>query len=96
MYNSIQVPLDFDKTKTARERAVIKELVDIRAAQIAYKQAHNVHAANFEELRSWLETGKVTTIFRVMELTEQQLEDGMTEAKANAIVRKANGDGQLG
>ena len=93
VYNSIQVPVNFDKTKTARERAVIKELMDIRAAQIAYKQEHNVHAANFEELRSWLETGKVTTIFRVMELTEQQLEDGMTEAKANAIVRKAMATG---
>lgn len=93
VYNSIQVPVNFDKTKTARERAVVAQLIDIRAAQVAYKQEHNKHAANFEELRNWLETGEVTTIYRVMELTEKQLEEGMTEAKANAIVRKAAASG---
>lgn len=93
VYNSIQVPVNFDKTKVARERAVIKELVDIRTAQVAYKQEHNVHAANFDELRNWLQNGNVKFVSREMELTEKQLESGMTEPKALEIIKKAKSAG---
>ena len=46
VYNSIRVPVNFENTKTQREKEVIKELIDIRTAQVAYKQENNVHAAN--------------------------------------------------
>lgn len=81
VYNSIRVPVNFEKTKTEREKQVIKELMDIRTAQIAYKQENHVHAANFEELRNWLNTGTVRSVRKVMELSEKQLQDGMTEQK---------------
>lgn len=93
VYNSIQVPVNFDKTKTAREKQVIKELVDIRAAQVAYKQEHHVHAKTFDELRNWLNNGNMKTVRRVMELSEQQLKEGMTEEKAWEIVKKAQETG---
>lgn len=93
VYNSIRVPVDFENTKAAREKAVIKELMDIRSAQIAYKQENNVHAANFEELRNWLNTGTVKSVRKVMELSEKQLQDGMTEQKAWDIVKKARATG---
>lgn len=93
VYNSIQGPVNFDKTKTAREKDVIKELIDIRTAQIAYKQENNVHAASFDELRNWLENGHVRSVRRVMELSEKQLQDGMTEQSAWEIVKKAQASG---
>lgn len=93
VYNSIRVPVNFENTKTQREKEVIKELVDIRKAQVAYKQENHVHAANFEELRNWLNTGTVKLVRKVMELSEKQLQDGMTEQKAWNIVRKARATG---
>lgn len=92
-YSSIQGPIEFDRTKAARDQAIIKELQDIRAAQIAYKQVFHVHAATFEELSEWLNSGSVKTVRREMELTEEQLEKGMTEQKAVAIVKKAAATG---
>lgn len=94
VYNSIRVPVAFQNIKTEREKEVIKELVDIRAAQVAYKQENNVHAATFEELRNWLQNGNMKTVRREMELTEAQLESGLTEAKAVAIVKKAKATGK--
>lgn len=94
VFNSIRVPVNFDKTKKARETEVIKELVNIRTAQVAYKQENNAHAANFEELRNWLENGNMKTVRREMELSEEQLESGLTETKALEIVKKAQATGK--
>ncbi|MDO5036606.1 MAG: hypothetical protein Q4D93_06570 [Porphyromonas sp.] len=93
-YKSVETPITFQRTREAREAAIIKELMDIRTAQVAYKQEHNVHAANFQELRNWLENGSVTTVRRELELTEEQLEKGMTEEKAVEIIKKAKATGK--
>lgn len=93
VFNSIQVPVNFKNARTEREKEVIKELVDIRTAQVAFKQENNKHAATFEELRNWLQNGNMKTIRREMELTEEQLERGITEEKAVAIVKKAQATG---
>lgn len=92
-FNSIRLPVEFDKEKTSRDNVVIKELMDIRTAQIAYKQEFHVHAANFAELRDWLQNGNVRTVRREVELTEEQLESGITEQKALEIVKKAQATG---
>lgn len=93
-FSSIQTPIRFDRTKSAREAAIIRELVNIRNAQIAYKQEHFVHAKTFEELRNWLENGTMKSVRKELELTEKQLEDGMTESKALAIVNSAKASGK--
>lgn len=49
-YRSIITPIEFGQTKDQREKAIEKRLVDIRKAQIEYKNIHKVHAANFDEL----------------------------------------------
>lgn len=92
-FDSIQTPIKFDRTKSARESAIIKELINIRNAQIAYKQEHFVHAKTFDELKSWLQNGTMKSVRKELELTEKQLEDGMTESKALAIVNKAKSTG---
>ena len=92
-YASIQGPIEFNNTRQAREKEIIKELMDIRTAQVAYKQEHNVHAKTFAELKSWLENGTTKTVRKQMELTEDQLKSGLTEAQAVAIVKNAEASG---
>lgn len=86
---SILRPIEFDKERAVREKAIIQRLMDIRTAQIQYKQQHGVHAANFGELVDFLEHGKIPTVLKVGELTEKQLEDGLTEQEAVKIIQKA-------
>lgn len=93
-YKSIDGPISFKHTKAERERAIIQQLMDIRTAQVAYKAEHFAHAGTFDELKDWLENGSVTSVYRLMELTEEQLESGMTEEKAVAIVNKAKQTGK--
>ena len=92
-YASIQGPIEFNETRQAREKLIIKELMDIRTAQVAYKQEHNVHAKTFAELKGWLENGTTKTVRKQMELTEDQLKSGLTESQAVNIVKNAEATG---
>ena len=92
-FASIQGPIQFDRTRKAREKEIIKELIDIRTAQVAYKQEHNVHAKTFAELRDWLQNGTTKTVRKQMELSEEQLKSGLTEAQAVQIVKAAKASG---
>ena len=47
-YRSIMDPIEFDREKNIRDKAVISRLVDIRKAQIAYKDSKGVYAASFD------------------------------------------------
>ena len=87
---SIQEPIDFKKEVASRDNAVIQRLVDIRSAQVAYRTQNGSYTASFDTLANFVKTGKIVTISRTGELTEAQLEAGMTEAKAMDIIRKGN------
>lgn len=90
---SIMNPIRFKKEKETREAAIVAKLIDIRKAQIAYKQQFNRHAGSFEELINWLNNGQIPTVRKEGELTDKQLENGMTEAKAVEIIEKARRTG---
>lgn len=90
---SIQGPITFTRTKDAREAEIIQALMDVRTAQVAYKQENFVHTPSMSALRDWLQNGKLKTVRKQMELSEQQLEDGMTEQQAVNIVNKAKQTG---
>ena len=81
-YVSIITPINFDKEKEAREKAIIARLMDIRKAQIEYKNMYNRHAANFDELGKFLKEDKIPFLIKEGVLTDEQLEQGMTEAEA--------------
>lgn len=91
---SIMGPINFKKEKEAREKLIIAKLMDIRKAQIAYKSVNQRNAATFSELIGWLKNGKVPVVRKEGELTEKQLESGMTEQKAVEIVNKAKATGK--
>ncbi len=81
-YRSIQKPREYDAEKAARDKAIIARLVDIRKAQIEYKNVYKTHAGSFDDLEKFLTTDKLPFLIKEGELTDEQLEKGMTEQEA--------------
>ena len=81
-YRSVMGPIEFDKTREQRENLIKARLIDIRKAQIEYKNIHKVHAANFDELSKFLKDEKLPFLIKQGVLTDEQLEKGMTEQEA--------------
>ncbi len=63
-YISIYTPILFNQEKDKRYSQVIKNLIDIRDAQLAYKQVNGKFTNNFDELVKFIESGKYTIIQR--------------------------------
>ena len=92
-YKSITGPIEFNDTKEARDKAIIARLMDIRKVQIEYKNVHKTHAGSFDDLIKFLKEEKLPTVIKEGVLTDEQLEKGMTEKKAVAMVEKAEKTG---
>jgi hypothetical protein len=87
---SIMTPIDFEKQQKIRENAIVERLIDIRDAQIGYKNANGIYAANFGELQRFLNEVKIPFIIKEGELTDDQLKEGLTEQEAvkKGIIRR--------
>ena len=81
-YSSIMGPIEFKDERDRRENLIKARLIDIRKAQIEYKNIHKVHAANFDELSKFLKDEKLPFLIKEGVLTDEQLEKGMTEKEA--------------
>jgi hypothetical protein len=90
LLKSIQGPIDFNAEVKRRDNAVIQRLVGIRTTQVAYRAQKGTYTADFNELAEFIKNGKVASVARSGDLTEEQLEAGMTEAKAMSIIRTGN------
>ena len=84
-YRSIMGPIEFKDERDRRENLIKARLIDIRKAQIEYKNIHKVHAANFDELSKFLKDEKLPFLIKEGVLTDEQLEKGMTEKE---VVKK--------
>ena len=62
IYDSINGPINFNKTKNERYAQVINRLKTIRTAQIAHKDVKGFYADNFDSLVNFVETGIFTLI----------------------------------
>ncbi len=89
-WKSIQGPIDFNAEVSIRDKEVIQRLVDIRTSQVAFRNENGTYTDNFEELIKFVKEGKVAQPVKSGDLTESQLEAGMTEEKALEIIRKGN------
>ncbi len=89
-WESIQGMERFNKEVDRRDKAVIQRLVDIRTTQVAYRTQKGSYTADFNELANFIKTGQVASVARSGDLTEAQLEAGMTEEKAMNIIRKGD------
>src|SRR5690554_962322 len=89
-WKSIQGPIDFNAEVSKRDRAVIQRLMDIRTAQVALRSQTGSYTASFDTLINFVKAGQIPTLVRSGELTEAQLEAGMTEINAMRIIRTGN------
>ena len=64
------------------DNAIIARLIEIRKAQIEYKNMYKTHAGSFDDLEKFLNTDKLPFLIKEGVLTDEQLEKGMTEAEA--------------
>lgn len=79
---TITTPIKFDEQRAAREEVIISRLCDIRKVQVEYKKQYNQYTGSLDSLVAFLKNGKIATIYKEGELTDQQLEEGLTEKKA--------------
>lgn len=89
-WKSIQGPIDFNAETDRRDQAVIQRLVDIRTAQVALRAQTGSYTASFDTLGDFVKNGRIITLVRSGDLTEDQLESGMTEARAMEIINAGN------
>jgi hypothetical protein len=83
-------PINFDKQKDIREKAIIARLIDIRKAQQEYRSVHEgAYTASFDTLIHFVKTAKLPFIMKIGSLTDDQLNNGMTEQKAMDLINKA-------
>lgn len=87
---SITTPINFDKEREVREKAIIQNLISIRNVETEYKKANGHYCPSADELVDYIENGKVAMVLKEGTLTDDQLKAGLTEAKALAIVKKGN------
>lgn len=91
-YRSIADQQDFNKEIEQRKVDVKKRLIEIREAENAYKEQHPDvgFCGDWDTLIAWVKEAKLPTIIKQGVLTEEQMEKGLTEAKAAAIVARGN------
>lgn len=87
---SIMTPINFEADKAKREKDVVAALINIRKAQTEYKTEYGKYTDNFDSLIAYVKTGKVKMLKKEGTLTDEQLEKGLTEDKAIAIVKSGD------
>lgn len=94
-YASIMGPINFDEAKKLRDAKVIERLIDIRKAQMEYRNLNKQqYTASFDTLIDFVKHQKLPFIYKQGELNDKQLEDGLTEKKAIAIIERAKKSGK--
>lgn len=90
-YRSIMDPIQFGEERSAREKDIIARLIDIRTAQIEYRNNHPLkeYTDNFDTLIQFVKTAKMPIVLKVGELNDEQLERGLTEQKVLDMIAKA-------
>ena len=89
-YRSIMGPIEFEEERDFREKAIIARLIDIRTAQVEYRNILKIgYADNLDTLIEFVKTSQMPVILKEGELDDKQLERGLTEKKAMEFINKA-------
>ncbi|MCR5779199.1 MAG: hypothetical protein K6G70_01445 [Bacteroidaceae bacterium] len=91
-WRSIQDDIDFQKEVTIRENAVKARLLQVRAAQEEFKlqSPDAAYCDSLWKLVEFVRTGRIPKIVKEGVLSDEQMESGLTEAKASAIVNSGD------
>jgi hypothetical protein len=87
---SIVTPIRFENERNRREKVVISNLINIRKAQIEYKNQMGCYTASCDTLIDFIKNGKMPVVLKEGTLSDDQLKAGLTEAKALKIVKSGN------
>ena len=89
-YRSIMGPIEFAEERSFREKAIIARLLDIRTAQVEYRNITKAgYSDNLDSLIEFVKTAQMPIVLKEGELDDAQLERGLTEKKAMEIIAKA-------
>ncbi|MBR3566617.1 MAG: hypothetical protein IKN91_09865 [Paludibacteraceae bacterium] len=88
--DSVMTPINFEKSRDARQPEVVAKLIDIRTAELEYKAQNGKFTDNFDTLFTFLRTGKKKEVLKEGSLSDAQLEAGLTEAKAVKIIQSGD------
>ncbi|MBQ7631527.1 MAG: hypothetical protein IJS82_02050 [Paludibacteraceae bacterium] len=86
---SVVTPIQFEDTRAQREVSVIKNLVDLRTAEVEFHHQNGRFTANHDSLLLFLKTAPKKELLKEGSLTDKQLEAGLTETKAVKILDNA-------
>ncbi|MCF0196131.1 MAG: hypothetical protein HUK03_02640 [Bacteroidaceae bacterium] len=90
-YHSIHDTEAFDAEIAAREAVVKARLIEIRQAEEAYKAQHEgEYCADWNVLTEFVRSGKLPIVKKQGVLSDEQMEKGLTEASAAAIVNSGD------
>ena len=67
---SIQAPIKFNNEQKARETKVVERLIDIRNAEVLYKNANNKYTADFDSLIQFCQTAEIPIVKIVPDPTD--------------------------
>lgn len=87
---SITSVIEFDKARELREKAIQKNLIEIRKAELEYQKVNGVFCANTDTLVDFILNGELPVVLKEGTLSDEQLKNGLTEEKALKIVKKGN------
>ncbi len=82
LWDSIQDPIRFDEERSVRYRATVERLIDIRKAQVAYREVNGQFSGNWDSLVSFVKYDSIPQIRRIGMLTDSMVEAGLTERTA--------------
>lgn len=87
---SIMGPIEFNNAKDLREAQIKARLIDIRKAQVEYRGLHGGrYTDSFDSLIAFVKEAKLPFVRKEGVLTDEQLENGLTEEKAMVMITKA-------
>lgn len=91
-WRSIQDDIDFEKDVEYREAQVKARLLQIKAAEEAYKQQNpeGAYCADWNVLIDFVKNGKLPIVIKEGVLSDEQMEKGLTESKAAAIINSGD------
>ena len=73
-YRSIMNPIEFESIREMRDKAVIARLIDIKKAQVEFRNNNGRYAATFDTLIDFVKNTKMSIIYKEYELNDKQLE----------------------
>lgn len=90
-WRSIKDTQDFDAEVADREAVVKKRLLEIRDAEEAYKAQHDgVYCDTWSVLIDFVKNGKLPVVKKQGVLSDEQMDKGLTESSAAAIVNSGD------